>query len=95
METDVTHKIDPVKGLAVTDVMWGDVPHPDDKCKCPESCTALVHLVRVFAPTKWGVYARVPESLEEDWVVQIDLNNEGPGVLVLDWTARIAMRGTF
>ena len=42
-------------GLAVTRVLWGDAPLPDDDCKRPESCAASVHLVRVIAPTKWGI----------------------------------------
>lgn len=44
------HTIDPVRGLAVTDLVWGDVPHPDSECTCSElfgACVASVHCVPV------------------------------------------------
>ena len=63
LETPATHEMDPFTGLAVTPVTWGDIIHPDSACTCPESCAASVHRVRVFAPSKWGVYARLPDSL--------------------------------
>ena len=43
--TDVTYTRDEVKEAAVDDIEWGDIPHPDDDCRCPGSCSASVHLV--------------------------------------------------
>ena len=63
MEPRFSYRMDPVRGLAVTDVVWEDVPNPSRECKCPVVCLASVHLVRVFAPSKWAVYARLPDSL--------------------------------
>jgi len=63
------HKLDPEKGLAVTGLVWENVPQPDSACTCPEfnpACEASVHLVRVECMLVRGVlrvFAWIPLSL--------------------------------
>jgi len=65
-ETPGGYTVDPTRGVAVTDLVWEDVPRAEGVCTCPEfnpGCLASVHLVRVqsgLVENKFAVFAWVP-----------------------------------
>lgn len=70
-QTRGRHQIDLARRLAVTEVVWEDVPRAQSGCTCPNfnpGCQSTVHLVRVegrLVDRKLALFAWMPLSLRQ------------------------------